>query len=362
MRNSIIFCNFAAGFVSSVLKFPFRVQRYDKILRNTNKIVKNVKTYAILAILSLFSMASMAQVNNYVGVWGEIGEWSLLPQQSQYGGSLGVAGGLGVMYDLQYKHFIFDVGVGANYGMTAYSVTANQNQTLYNQKDMQEDVFDYVYQVRDRKDQYTNLMVQVPLMLGGQWGRFYCMAGVKAGMSLLTNSHTRANLTTYGDYLKFDDFRNMPEYQFFEALPINKTIRTNFAFNLDVSAEIGARLGYIQTMRGYDIRTTNIQYRLAVFFDYGVLDIHKADFQESLTVPGAYDAAAAYGTTTMIDDLTTNDVMSTTNFAKSVNNLLVGVKFTVLFELPKPKNCVICRDANISLIRARKGGTKFDKD
>lgn len=359
---SLIFCNFAAGFVSNLSKFLLRVQRYDKILRNTNKIVKNVKTYAILAILSLFSMVSLAQVNSYVGVWGELGEWSLLPQESKYGSSMGVAGGLGVMYDLQYKHLIVDIGVGANYGMTAYSVNANQNQTLKNQQDLQGDVFDYVYQVRDRKDQYTNLMVQVPLMVGGQWGRFYCMAGVKAGISLLTNSHTKANLTTYGDYQLFDDFRNMPEYQFFEALPLNKTIRTNFNFNLDVSAEIGARLGYMQSMTGYDIRKSSVQYRLALFFDYGVLDLHKADYLESLTVPAAYDAQAAYGTTTMVDGLTTNDVMSTTDFAKAVNNLMVGVKFTVLFELPKPKNCVICRDANVSLIRARKGGTKFDKD
>lgn len=345
-----------------MLKFRFRVQRYYKILRNTNKIVKNVKTYAILAILSLLSIASTAQVNSYVGVWGEVGEWSLMPQQSTYSSSLGVAGGLGVLYDLQYKHLIFDIGVGANYGLTGYNVVANQNQTLENQMDLQGDIFDYVYQVRERKDQYTNLMVQVPIMIGGQWGRFYCMAGVKAGISLLTNSHTKAMLTTYGDYHVFDPFTNMPEYQFFDALPLNKTIRSNFNFNLDASAEIGARLGYIQTARGYDVRKTTTQYRLALFCDYGLFDLHKAGNLESLTVPAAYNAVEAYGTTTMVDQLTTNDVMSTRDFAKAVNNLMVGVKFTVLFELPQPKNCVICRESQLYLLRPRKGGTKFDKE
>ena len=324
--------------------------------------MKNVKTYAILALLTVFSMAASAQVRNYVGLWGEVGEWSLLPKESKYGGSLGVAGGVGVMYDLQYKHLIFDVGVGANYGMTAYSVTANQDQRLPNQVDLQGDVFDYVYEVRDRKDQYTNLMLQVPIMIGGQWGRFYCMGGVKAGLSLLTTSHTKALLTTYGDYRMFDDFRNMPEYQFFDGLPMEKKTPTNFNFNLDLSAEIGMRLGYIQTMRGYDVRTTKNQYRLALFFDYGLLDLHKANTLESLTVPNVYDAEAAYNTQTMVDNLTTNDVMSTTGFAKAVNNLLVGVKFTVLFELPTPKSCVICRDAYLNLGRPRKGGTKFDQE
>lgn len=325
--------------------------------------MKNVKTYAILALLSTFSMAMNAQVKNHVGVWVEAGEWSLLTRQSEYQSSIGVAGGVGFLYDLQYKHLIFNVGIGANYGMTAFNVNANQNQTIENQEDLQRDRFDYVYELRDRKDNYTNLMLQVPIMIGGQWGRFYCLAGVKAGLSFLTESHTRGTLTTYGVYEKFDPFRNMPEYQFFEGLAVNKKVPVDFNFfNLDVCAEIGARLGYMTTARGYDIRQSTVQYRLGLFVDYGIFDLHKEGELPSLTVPNHYDAVAAYKTTTMVDGMTTNDVMSTSNFAKSVNNLLIGLKFTVLFELPEPKNCVICRDSNISSVRRRKGGTKFDED
>ncbi len=275
-----------------------------------------------------------------------------MPTKSDYTTSFGVAGGLGFLYELQAgpaygpTRFLFDIGVGADYGMTAYDVKANQTQTLYNQKDMQEDVFDYVYQVRDRKDQYTNLALRVPIMFGVQHKQFYMLAGVKIGANLMTNMQTKATLTTYGDYLKFDDFRNMPEYQFFEGLPLEKKTPISLSpINLDVSFEIGGRIGYLTEAVGYDVPKRKIEYRLAAFIDYGVLDMHKADFRESLTVPGAYDAAAAYGTTTMIDELETNDIMSTTNFAKSVNNFMVGLKFTVLFQLPEAGKCVICRDA-----------------
>ena len=85
-------------------------------------------------------------------------------------------------------------------------------------------------------------------------------------------------------------------------------------------------------------------------------------YSYSLTVPKSYDAEEAYKSMTMVENLTTNDVMSTTGFASAVNNLLVGVKFTVLFELPTPQSCVICRDAYLNLGSPRKGGTKFDQE
>jgi len=89
--------------------------------------------------------------------------------------------------------------------------------------------------------------------------------------------------------------------------------------------------------------------------DYCVLDMHKeVKDQQSLTTPTVYDAQSAYGTRTMIDGLTTNDIMSTDGFAKSVNNLMVGLKFTVLFQLPEAGQCVICRDAYRS--SATRGG------
>ena len=47
----------------------------------------------------------------------------------------------------------------------------------------------------------------------------------------------------------------------------------------------------------------------------------------------------------MVDGVVLNDVMSTDGFAKAVNNLVVGLKFTILFQLPEPGTCVICRDA-----------------
>ena len=335
-------------------------------MKNTNKIVKIVQRYLILSLLAVFSVAANAQIKNHIGLWGEVGEWSLLPQASQYPNSLGVAGGLGLMYDLQYKkHLIFDIGVGVNYGMTSFNRSSSAADTLFNQVDLQGESFNYVYQINDRHDQYRNMMIQVPVMIGGQWGRFYGLVGVKAGLSLLTKSFSKANITTFGDYAFFDDFKSMPEYQFFDNVPFEKSFDAKFRFNLDVSAEIGLRLGFLTDLRGFDVPKSKVQYRLGLFADYGLLDIHTADNRTALTLPSGYntgETAPVYGTRTMLDNITMNDVMTTSGFASAVHNLLVGVKFTVLFELPEPRQCVICRDQSLFRSAPVKRGTKINKD
>ena len=109
--------------------------------------------------------------------------------------------------------------------------------------------------------------------------------------------------------------------------------------NLDVSFEIGGRIGQVTDASGFDVPKSKVEYRLAAFADYGVLDIrqgHKGDTQQSLIIPETYNAVEAYNpdgkNQSMVDNMTTNDIITTENFAKSLNNFMVGLKFTVLFQ------------------------------
>ena len=216
--------------------------------------------------------------------------------------------------------------------------------------------------IKDRKDQYTNLAVQVPLMIGVQHKKFYMLAGAKVTANVLTKAHTSANITTYGDYVAFDPHYNMPEYQFFNDLPIKKKADASLNRNVDVSLEVGGRFGLVTDAIGYDVPKRKIEYRLAGFVDYGLLDIHKDRGLSFFTAPDHYNAEEAYQTTTMVEGLEMNDLMSTSGFAAAVKNLVVGLKFTVLFQLPEPGKCVICRDAYRSSVRSgRGGGMKYEE-
>ena len=59
----------------------------------------------------------------------------------------------------------------------------------------------------------------------------------------------------------------------------------------------------------------------------------------NLPVYGNFFTSLRYGSFQVLS------VMSTTGFAKAVNNLMIGLKFTILFQLPEPGQCVICRDS-----------------
>ena len=352
-------------------------------MENTNKTVKKHQSYWVLLLAMLFSGAVNAKVNNYVGAYANVGEWTLLPSQSNYGPSFGVAGGAGFLYELQaggtysQTRFLFDVGVGAQGGMTSYIQSSNMTEPLPGvQTDLDGDPFTYIYELQDRHDQYNNLAVQVPLMIGVQHRKFYMLVGAKIGANLLTRAHTTAIVNTFGRYtdpnnqLIYDDFRNMPDYQFFEGYKLNGSAKASLGMNVDLSFEIGGRLGAVYDAVGYDVPKRKVEYRLAAFVDYGILDIHTNRDLPSIVMPEGYNVgstAPVYNTTSMIDNLRVNDIMSTQTinpdgttqpFAKSVNNLMLGIKFTVLFQLPEPGQCVICRDAYGSGVRSGRSSSR----
>ena len=351
-------------------------------MENTNKTVKKHQSYWVLLLAMLFSGSVNAKVNNYVGAYANVGEWTLLPSQSNYGPSFGVAGGAGFLYELQAggtyspTRFLFDVGVGAQGGMTSYIQSSNMTVPLLNQKDLDDEPFTYIYELQDRHDQYNNLAVQVPLMIGVQHRKFYMLVGAKFVANVLTRAHSTAIVNTFGRYtdpnnqLIYDDFRNMPEYQFFEGYKLKGSAKASLGMDVDLSVEIGGRLGPVYDAVGYDVPKRKIEYRLAAFVDYGLLDIHTNRSLDGLVMPSGYnvgETAPVYNTTSMIDNLKVNDIMSTetTNldgtkqpFAKSVNSLMVGIKFTVLFQLPEPGQCVICRDAYGTSIRSRRSSSR----
>ena len=133
---------------------------------------------------------------------------------------------------------------------------------------------------------------------------------------------------------------------------------------MDLSLEIGGRLGAVNDAVGYDVPKRKIEYRLAAFVDYGLLDIHTNRTLDGLVMPSGYnvgETAPVYNTTSMIDNLEMNDIMSTPTglpSRQSVNNLMLGIKFTVLFQLPEPGQCVICRDAYGTSIRSRRSSSR----
>ena len=303
-----------------------------------------------------------------MGFYLQGGDWTLKPSDSQYSPSFGGVGGAGFLYELQAgkkyseTRFLFDLGVGAWGGMTAFIQGSVKTEELLNQLDLQKDDFDYIYEIQNRHDQYNNVAVQVPLMIGLQHNKFYMLVGAKFDASLFTKAHTSATISTYGRYKDFDDFRNMPEYQFFTDQPkVEAPADASLNLNINVCLEMGGRIGVITNAVGYDVPKRKVEYRFAGFIDYGISDIHKSRSLAPFEKAAVYDINPAspnyvYNTRTMLDNSKMNDIMSTNGFASKVNSIMIGVKFTMLFQLPEDKKCVLCKDMYKSLVREGQSG------
>lgn len=355
------------------LQIRNRVQRYYKKSEYANKkqikLVKKRQTYWVLMLAVLFSGAVQAHVNHYIGGYIQAGEWSMLPSGSEYKASLGAAGGLGFVYEMQVgkkyglTHFLFDAGIGANAGTTAYGQSSNalervggNSSPLFNQRDLQGRPFDYYYELSDRKDRYNNLALQIPLMIGMKHKRFYFLGGVKVYANVWTQAQYSTKVSTFGRYEDTDDLRSMPDYQFFDGITKKGSVNTSLNLDIDATFEIGARLGEVFYSVGYDVPKSKMEYRLAAFVDYGLFDLHSKGRKPALQTPSLYDTNPTlqdgrinpnyvYQSKSMIRTLSMNDVMATEGFADKVQNLMVGIKFTILFQLPEEGKCVICRDA-----------------
>jgi hypothetical protein len=222
--------------------------------------------------------------------------------------------------------------------------------TLANQKDLSGETFDYVYDITNRNDNYSNIALHVPLMVGVQHKHFYMLVGAKLGFNLWTRTASTAYATTYGVYQSIGSTKGipMPEYQFFENQKIRSSQASKLNMDVDLTFEIGGRLGFLTQDVGFDVPKQRIEYRLAAFVDYGFFDIHVAGQNPAVTLPGSYDTDPSsptyvYRGTSMTDQVQLNDLLSTENFASAVNNLMIGVKFTVLFQLPQSRGeCISC--------------------
>lgn len=339
-------------------------------------------TYLVLLFAVLFSGAAQAKVNHYVGGYAFGGEWTFRPSVSDYKPSLGGAGGAGFLYELQagkdYRpaRFLLDVGFGAWGGMTRYKQSSDielsladmlkeQGKTL-TVLDLNNEPFDYRYEVRNRIDRYTSVAIQVPVLVGFQYHRFYMLAGVKINTHIFTKSFVSSDITTYGRYTNIPDLRNMPDYQFFDHAEKSGDAKTSLKLDVNASLELGGRLGLVTEASGYDVPKRKVELRLAGFIDFGITDIHAHESNLAFTTDKTYDTNPSsldyvYQSTSMLDNLQVNEIMSTENFAESVNNLMVGLKFTVLFQLPEEKRCVLCQDAYRTSFRQRSGGVKHEE-
>ena len=254
----------------------------------------------------------------------------------------GGGAGLDLTYGLEYGHFLFETGLDfrflnstSNYGFNGarqdmtYPYTAANGTVQYPT---------YYYMVDNMKETRNIAQIGVPIMFGAQFSRYYFLLGAKIGYTLFGNYSQSGKYDITVDDPTFTEPYGMGIHEL--NLPTDQPISFKHP-EVSLAAEFGIDLDeWLQAQpkepdpkdknKKKDVKPgqrlpfgrEHIHYRLSLFAEYGVLNTN--------ATPAAKPLA-----------FTPNDVlvqktntMLAMNGDTKLNNLFVGAKFTIQFEIP----------------------------
>lgn len=294
------------------------------------------KLYILIAILLGFVLNSQAQVaQHYFALWGEVGGTMMLTRSDKASPAIGVGGGVGMGYEMQYNQFLLQTGLHIN-GAIEKLKLKNGDFVLRSSIDTEDYIFDFWYHQKDRKDNYTVTSLQIPLLFGGEFNRFYFLAGAKANIKIYSKAHASGVYSSLGDYEPMiDPFEDMPNHQFFSNYYAVSEEKCRFNFDVLLSGEIGIRFGNL-----YRTSSDRSKVRLAIYADYGLLDCHVKGDKDIVSLAQTFNAGD------MRTSIHPHHFLSTKDATNPVHNLQVGIKLTYLLnsKVGKKRFCPMCND------------------
>ncbi len=273
-----------------------------------------------------------------LGLYGKAGYSAMFDNLENMKTIGGYGLGLGFGYELRRRHLLFDTGLEFEW-LNSTSKTADFR--LSRQMTAPYTTMTYNYDFSRYREARNMGQLAIPLMLGGQWNKFFFLAGVNIGYGLAGNYKTRSNMAVSADDSEFvDPLTGMPNHSLDESIIAQKG-KLSWNLNTAVAAEFGIDLDEwlaykpkTRFRRGNRNRKKSfkecLHYRASVFAEYGVLNVNNYSKNEIASAAlinfpdGSADADIAGSS------LGLNNAVA--------HPFLVGVKFTVQYEVqPKIK-------------------------
>ena len=243
----------------------------------------------------------------------------------------GPGAGLDFTYNLEYGHFLFEVGLDVRFlnSTSTYGFIATRNDINYPGTK-------YNYWFDNLKENRNLLEIGVPLMFGAQFNRFYFLVGAKVHYGL------PMGYTQKGQYdIVVEDPALLEPYGM-GIYNVNGEHSKAMQFkqpDVSVAAEIGIDLdewlqkqpdpkkkqNKIKPGQRLPFGPQHVHYRVGLFAEYGVLNTN--------ATPAANPVEFAAN---QVEVQKTNTMLAMNGDTK-LNNLFVGAKFTIQFEVPGKK-------------------------
>ena len=299
------------------------IRDYEKYQEN----LENPKTEAVSYFnlgLRLGYAAMMDKLNGtYMGA-GTLNQSNALQQLK---GGPGV--GLDITYNLEYGHFLFETGLDFRFlnSTSAYGFQAIRNDLTYPGTT-------YSYWFDNVREMRNMLEFGIPVMLGAQFNRFYFLVGAKVHYGLPMGYSQKglydivvndpSLLEPYGMGIHELNGQTNQPMQFKQP---DLSVAAEIGIDLDewLQAQPDKKKAKVKPGQRLPFGREHIHYRVGLFAEYGVLNTNNTPAANP--VEFAADQVAVQKTNTLL----------ALNGDTKLNNLFVGAKFAIQFEVPGKK-------------------------
>lgn len=203
---------------------------------------------------------SIDELNTYLGQGLEE------PLSHSNGANMGV----GIGYRYAYNHFLLDIGIGAHYrymnnGLSTLHVEAVPSVSPWGYNYDQYDTYS------DRADNIHRLGLELPIMIGAEFGKVFFLVGAKGGYDLWGGLQEKCKFSREAVFEKYGSgWTAMPNHDLPENQPY-KCDQMNIAnsWDLRACAEVGYYL--LGKTRGMMTSKPSPVLALSAFAEYTVL-------------------------------------------------------------------------------------------
>ena len=320
---SIFFCNFAAELLILILR---------------NRIV-----IIFLCCLCCLNANAYTRLNpefqHFISIDGALGYSSLYNHADSMPSGNGVSPYFGVGYRLVYNKFLFATGLESHYLYNTYSTSGAKLSIPM--LDTEGDPFTLHVDATDGDDWVHSVNLNIPVLLGMEDRRFYFLAGPKLSLNVWNQMQAQATAVTTATYEQYiGTFENMPNHML-DAYPLeSRAFRADWDVDVLAHVEVGMRLGDVSFETGADVPKPKQRFYIALYADYGVLNLNRASAHGNRL---GYEQTAGQPLRLYV----TPSLMSNEWSGCRVNQWSVGVKATVLLELSKSRDCVMCKEEEL---------------
>jgi hypothetical protein len=303
--------------------------------------MRKIKVLTTISLLFLATAlnAQKAEIRGYLALWGELGYTGINHDIKKDDGLpkapsplSGYGAGLGVGYEFHYNAFIAKIGAEGNYWDAGYAP-----KDIYVEADVMDtegEPYLGKFDLRNNSDRYQLGYVNFPLFVGFHLSnKLYFLVGAKYGLNVYGQSNVKSQVRSVAAYPQFiDEFGNMPNHYLY-TVDRKKSLPITFENNLAASAEFGFYL-----TPSYNMNRT---YRIAVFADYGFLNIHKNAINQE---GGLVQNHALYSKDPLrwsAYEPMVNPIMTQGRaYNRTFTPMFIGAKFTILFKLHENSICI----------------------